>query len=437
MKRVVPGGAAVVAVIALLLAQGAPRAEAATTLYVTSSADSGPGSLRDAIGTANGNSSVNLILLKNTTPITLSSYVEYTGSQALTVRGDNLLTNRVIQGASACSLFVSSGGADLTFQRVTFQDSDCSAIDVDVSDGDGEVAVTLERVLIQRVVSYGLIMSEGGPRDASMRVKLSTTTMQDIGHEAVYLYEDGPGSLTMDVSRSSILRAGGEGVFAVSYTEGDLSFTASNSSFNNNGANGLTLWTKDGASAHATLQNVHADGNEGGGVFVEDFDGGSVAVRAGGSTMSDNGASGLAVLEHDGGGVQLTLLLSWLERNGGVGMGVVEDGAGDVGFLISGSTARGNGWCCAPATDGYQLDEAGEGDLRGIFSSSIASGNGGNGYVLVEQDDGEFDVTYHLAAALGNTFGGTWAAAGGAAGVIRSIASNVGPYTLANVNVVP
>lgn len=95
--------AAVIAVLGvvmggvLLSSQRASTAEAATA-FVTSSADSGPGTFRAAIEAANASSSVNLIVLTNTLPVQLTSQVTYTGNQDLVIQGNSVLSNRVIQG---------------------------------------------------------------------------------------------------------------------------------------------------------------------------------------------------------------------------------------------------------------------------------------------------------------------------------------------------
>ncbi|MGE0228915.1 MAG: hypothetical protein AB7U23_10440 [Dehalococcoidia bacterium] len=126
-------GAAALGALALLLVGAArpPREVEAAGVSVFSSADSGPGSFRAAVAAANVNPSITKIVLRNFAPITLTSVVTYTGSQALTVQGDSPFFNRVIQGSGdPCGLFDSDSTGDLTFSQVTFRHATCAAIQV-------------------------------------------------------------------------------------------------------------------------------------------------------------------------------------------------------------------------------------------------------------------------------------------------------------------
>jgi hypothetical protein len=160
----------------------------ATGVYVvTTSADAGPGSLRDGLARASADSTIGTIRFGwDLTSVMLASPVVYTGPQALKVEGS--FAHLVGPSCPGCDAIISTGDADLTFEKVTIRDARGSGVSVRVNAG-----VTLV-VRMSRIQGNGF----GGPND----------------FDGIRVGEGGVGDLHMTLDRGSIGFNSGAGIDA-------------------------------------------------------------------------------------------------------------------------------------------------------------------------------------------------------------------------------
>jgi hypothetical protein len=212
------------------LAQASPVA-ALTTLQVTSNADSGTGTLRDAITTANTTADdVEIDVAAGLSPITLSTGLpDYTGdggTRSLTVKGNGVTINN-----AGIQAFSSSSSGTLSIDSVT------------ISGGPGD-AITIT--------------------SANGALNLSNSTLTGIGNTAIDM--DGKATVT----NSTITGSSGVGLD----TSGDVTMT--DSTVSDNTSVGLE------AGGTATVTGSTISGNQSDGISA-----GSAVVTN--STISGNG----------------------------------------------------------------------------------------------------------------------------------------------------
>lgn len=150
-----------------------------------------------------------------------------------------------------------------------------------------------------------------------------------------------------------------------------------------------------------SLSDVSAIRNAGHGVLLDEQEGASAAsldVSVVNSTFADNGFSvsdrdGLRAQE--GGDGDLVIMLRNVASTGNAADGIELDerGAGDVAFTVSGTAITGNGsFDPEDLDDGMDVDESGDGALRGVVTGSTASDNLEEGWDFNENDAGDFVV---------------------------------------------
>ncbi|MEZ4553597.1 MAG: hypothetical protein R3B59_06785 [Dehalococcoidia bacterium] len=440
-------GAASLGALALMLVVGAraPREVEAASLSVFSSADSGPGSFRAAVEAANADSIITEIVLRNWLPVTLYTSVDYTGTQALTIRGDNPLAYRTIQGSLFvpgdpniepldCGMLRSTGGADVTFSQVTVQHSWCDALNIVPVAGDDEIVITLNKVVLRNNFGSGLFLHEIEEAEAAIRLHVTSSLVTGNGRcrgaggcafGGIELQGVGQGSIDAELSGSAFNGNGGDGL-SVAWDEAevttapppvldiDLTVTANSTSFNDNGGsvpvlgvaergsgrgpsiashqsgNGLTVaGTGLGAgTVSVTLTKVQASGNAGDGVeIIEGFgltDDTSNVVFAATSVLAwGNGSDGLDVAEFGDGALEMDLASVSTWSNGGSGVAGSEEGDGDFGFEAAGSSSYRNGF------NGFSLEAGGgDGELSAEFNQTVVSANGADGIHGDDAGDG-------------------------------------------------
>ncbi|MGE0228912.1 MAG: hypothetical protein AB7U23_10425 [Dehalococcoidia bacterium] len=453
MRRMVVA-AAVLAALAVVLVAGAraPREVEAASLSVFSPADSGPGSFRAAVEAANADSSITEIVLRNWLPVTLYTSVEYTGTQGLTIRGDNPLAYRTIQGSLFvpgdpdiepldCGMFRSTGGADVTFNQVTVQTSWCDALNIVPVAGDDEIVITLNKVVLRNNFGSGMFLHEIEEAEAAIRLHVTSSLVTGNGRcrgaggcafGGIELQGVGQGSIEAELSGSAFNGNGGDGL-SVAWDEAevttapapvldvDLTVTANGTSFNDNGrsvtvlgaaergsgrgpsiashqsGNGLTVaGTGLGTgTVSVTLTNVQASGNAGDGVEVVEGlgltdDTSNVVFNATSVLAWGNGSDGLDVAESGDGALEMDLASVSTWSNGGSGVAGDEQGDGDFNFDASGSSSYRNG------LHGYSLEQTdGSGELSAGFEQTVVSGNGADG--IHGDDDGDGSLSFEVS----------------------------------------
>lgn len=455
MYKALSVGIAAVAAVMILLGSGASPVEAASTVYVTSNGDSGPGTFRDAVDQANYDSGINTIKFLVSGPINLSDDVEYYGDQSLTLFGR--LGRTVIQQSTVAStgdvgvachtsgLFESNGGASITLLNLTFQNADCgSGVAIFVEDDDPPTTVTLNNVLLRDNDDNGLYVYEEDEycenSDTSIVVNILNSTASGNGGNGVRLREYGDGSLTVSTKLSHFRDNGDDGLLAAEHCAGDLTVTATASSFKDNEENGLRGEESQEGGASATLSAVDASGNGDDGVDFEEDDyyieavsvqatdedsddenpaaaegpevascdsGGSLTITVTGGRMNGNDSDGFDLDENDCGSFYGTFTAVVASDNDDDGFDIDEEDGGDLEFTsASGTTASNNGYDDSDG-NGIQLSEDGWGSVTANIMNSIVRSNGmydesGDGIDIEEYYYGDLNLNMRLTTVVSN-----------------------------------
>lgn len=374
-------------------------------VFVTTGADAGAGSFRDAIEQANNNDNVNAIIFKNNVSnINLISSVVYDGAQDLSIKGQGA----AISGNGAFDLFVSSGDADLRLEKLNFRNG-AKGVFVPISaDASGTVSITLEQVTIENNRSHGLHIDDqtlGSDANISLAARHSTIAGNGSGaidQDGIRLDEGGAGSIFADLVRTTVTGNGGDGLeldergdgsanLSLSHADfvangflvpadlddgvdvdeadgGNISVVARHTSFIDNFEEGLDLNEAGTGDLLVDLQHVQVRGNGEEGVDVEEFGDGDVRVVMDHVVSTDNGREGLDLKERDNGTLFIKLRHVTTTGNAQDGVKADETGAGDLDITIGHLVTTDNG------ERGINLDEAGLGaliaDLRHILSDN-------------------------------------------------------------------
>ncbi|MEZ4553647.1 MAG: hypothetical protein R3B59_07035 [Dehalococcoidia bacterium] len=436
MYKALSIGIAAVAAVLLLLGSGPRTVEAATTVLVFTTADSGPGSFRAAIDQANNNSNVGHIRFLTNGPITLNDPVEYEGSQPLTIAG---LFNTVIQGQSTnpvgntdlvCDvdddegLFESTGGADLTLISLTFQNNPCGNGVYVFLDDDEDVSITLNRVMARNNDEDGVRIEEdsycSGGTDINLTV--TTSTFSGNGNDGLEINDEGDGDVTASLRFSAFRDNGEDGFDIYEECDGDVSLTTLSSSFNDNGwdseedGEGIDVDERGSGYVEVTLNGLDASRNTDDGVDVDEMDGSeidSLSLQGGEAGEADPedkqpaASDGPQTATCEGDNLTLTVNGGRANDNDSDGFDIDEEDCGSLYMTVTGVMASGN------ADDGFQADEYGPGDLdftAGSATSADRNGSGdvdedGNGFQLYEESYGSLYVSL---ASVGARYNGAF-----------------------------
>jgi hypothetical protein len=192
-----------------------PTAAMAGAAKVTNGNDAGPGSLRQAIETANANPGVNVIQLDNGIgTIELQTSLVYTGTQPLRING----RGAAIDGPDNGNGFTANGGGNLTLRDLTFQNAYGNGVFVEVPAGSaGMLKVSLENVTLQDNGLHGLHIDDqvddvndtGSDSDAGIQLSMASSIVDGNGfrpdisdYDGVRVDEGGMGDLVVTVHKS-------------------------------------------------------------------------------------------------------------------------------------------------------------------------------------------------------------------------------------------
>jgi hypothetical protein len=422
----------------------APRvaAQIATgDVTVTNSNDAGPGSFRQAILDANANGAIQSIAFHpSVNTIELSSEVSYTGSQDLTISGNEAIVDGSNAGGTAFRM--NTLGADLTLESLTFRNASGQGVHVEVLPAaTGTVRVTLTDVIADNNAGHGVLVNdqldpstvdeeqpnaigsaasvevvvtnsrftangfsvsdrdglrvnEGGAGDLTLR--LSGVRAERNGADGVEIDERGAGNVTIDVSGTSFTRNGAldpadldDGFDIDEYDAGGIFGIVANSSANNNFEEGFDFNENNAGDLRVDMRSVEANGNGEEGIDFEeddDFGGGGDLV----TVMDDirtfgngDGADGaLKIREKEAGNLTVTLTNIASSHNVGSGIFVRESSGGNAVVTVAHVVSTANR---AGALDpfslghGVEILESGGGDLTATISDVTASANAGYG----------------------------------------------------------
>jgi hypothetical protein len=372
--------------------------------FVTTDADVGAGSFRDAIDQANNNAAIDTIIIKNVPTINLASSLTYTGAQNLTIKGNGA----TISGDQTFDLLVSEGNADLSLDKLTFRNG-VRGVYVPLSaDATGTVSVSLTKVTLENNQSHGLhIDDQTIGSDASVHLTVRHTTVADNGTETtdrdgIRVDEGGLGSIVADIDHTTVSGNGGDGMeldergdgsaeLRVDHADflgngfldpadfddgvdideadaGDIRVQADHVRFKNNFEEGLDLNEAGAGDLAVQLDHVEVIGNGEEGIDVEEFGEGNVSVAFAHVLANGNGREGIDLKERDNGSLLASLCFITTNDNTSDGVKADETGDGDLNIAINHLLATNNG------ERGINLDEAGGGVLV-VDLAHIVSGN--------------------------------------------------------------
>lgn len=377
-----------------------------TTVFVSSDADSGSGSLREAIEAANADSEIDRIAFMSLVEtVEIASSLEYTGSQDLTLYARGATLKPAEEMVETFDLFVSSGDANLRirdmvfeggaygiyapisetatgtvqfqFLQVTVQDNESFGIYLDDQLNSSEATLKLMMrdsfVLRNGYESSdfdGVRIDEGG--DGSIHARIMNTAIEDNGGDGMRLGEENDGSVWMFTTASSFDRNGffddgdfEDGLDINETGSGNLWFRAAESTFNNNFEQGLDLDEEQEGFTRVHLFRVDANQNSAEGIKVDEkFD------------EEETGSDGNLVINFAHVNANLNLA--------GQGISVSEAGDGSLVSSLINVVANNNG------AGGIQIEESGIGNLRNLFLRVETNSNGGSGVEVDESGLGRF-----------------------------------------------
>jgi hypothetical protein len=364
---------------------------------------------------AASNAGIDTIIIENHVgTVNLESSVSYTGAQDLTIKGNDAAIQPISGSEDPFDLFESTGGGDLTLERLTFQNG-LKGIDVIVPLGaTGTLSVTLKQVTVLNSVEHGLYIddltnSTAAGVDLNVQGSVFTGNGSDPDDfDGIRVDERDAGGIAATFHNTTVTDSGGDGVELDERDDGDVAFVARHSSFDHNGnANAADL--EDGFDVDeggrgdivGDIANATFNDNFEGGLDVNEDDGddsndaGKLIVRLTNVEGNDNDDKGLDFSEDNDGDIMATFLAVEASRNGTFagnleeGIVLEEAGLGNVDATFISVTTNGNG------DDGIDIDEAGGGDFVGYFAHVTANDNGAEGIDIDEAVAGMFSITLH------------------------------------------
>ncbi len=328
---------AVLAILVVIARMHEPhQAEAATSVLVTSPADSGEGSLRAAIERANTDPAISLVELRLSATIRLESGIVYSGPQALTISDPaEGIPAAITSGSSAqCTdaLLVSTGGADLTVMDLELRDSTCGGIQIDVPAREaGTLNVTLRNMRLRNLGGDGLYIDDAAGSAAGVAVTVVSSRFERAGmagdSSGIQILEAGDGGVAASITHTKISESGDYGLRIDEYGSGGVDLRTSSATFK----------------------------------------------RHGGDDLDNDG--GISVLETGPGNATAALTDTLLQDNAGDGLEFFEEDAGDLALLASGVQSVNNGLGVTANIEGFEIDESEEGSLTATLIDVTIAGN--------------------------------------------------------------
>jgi hypothetical protein len=383
------------------LLSASTAAAAGPLALVSNGDDGGPGSFRAAVAAANADPGVRSILFAPGLTVTLGSDVVFTGAQPLAILGNG---SEVVGDPAAApaetwdgGLFVSAGGANLAISRLAFRNSFNNGIAVFVPETRaGRIALTLNDVDVEGARFHGVFF------DGQHTTGLNT---DDVLHPDCFDPHpvDAPASMSITIKDSTVV---GNGTLAGGFDTG--------TEFEENGETFLTgcpadfdgVRVDDGGPGDikAFLASSRFEGNLADGVELDDSEEGGVHATIVGITSIGNGDTGTADpddgfdIDEAGPGDLVALVVdSVVSGNFDEGLDFSEENAGSASATLIGVEASEN------EDEGFKLDETEDGDLRArVFASAIDGSLSQQGVELVELGAGVFDVAFVDSHVGGN-----------------------------------
>lgn len=421
---------------AAALATVTATAAFAAPLVVSTDADAGEGSLRQAIEAAAAMGKEATIVVTTDSDIQINAPLIYAGTHGLTLIGNG----NTIAAQDDFTVLTASNGASLTISSLTFAgpggfdienraDGDGvtgKGIFIDVADdATGTVELNLTNVTVQGVANHGIHVSDcnladdcgsggggaGEGSDASISVALHNVAIIDAGNgkfdaDGLRVDERGAGDISLTAINSIFQGVGADGIELDEGQAGDVTATVIGSLFELNGiychpAILDAYLPEEDEGVFDEKAATEADipgpvtGSPDDGCFEREvslYDSGYVEEYEFGIDVDD----GFDIDEAGEGSLYVTMSGSVITGNLDEGADFDEEGEGGITAWFFNTLAEGN------TDDGYKNSEEDGGDVIGGLIGSAAVNNGGKGAVFEQEDGGNLDLSIISALASGN-----------------------------------
>jgi len=395
------------ALMVAMALSGGSTALAGAPVFVTSDADSGPGSLREALASG----ATNIRITSKTGNITIESTLVYDGTSPLKIQGkgqsivanttgDDFTLLEIAQGASVSIADLNfDGGGGFDFNNP----GDGKGLFVRVpNERTGVVRVDLKNVRVNGVANHGIHVSDctlgddcgaggGGGGDgspASIVMSIDRVSVVDAGNgrfdaDGIRIDERNDGGIVFEAFSARFAGVGADGVELDEGNNGDVSIDVRNVIFEDNG----------GFCLPAPLDVAEACVEDDDGELVLDLDDAFDVDEAGPGWLLGSMANALVMDNLDEG------LDFDVEGPGGADIEVrqvVATGNGDEGVKLSQAegesvTVRLVGLVITDNDDdGIQIEaEDGDGTVHVVLSNSVSADNEDDGLDLSQENASE------------------------------------------------
>ena len=447
-------GVATFGLVALLSCSLVSAAENAEGLViVTSDADSGPGSLRNALEVQKASQ---IVISPLVSSIRIDSPLVFEQTRKLVIQGNG----QTISSPKNINLLTVSRGADLEISNLGFSGPGGFSINnrgdqgqaagkgifVDVRNNQtGTVRLVLNHVSVSGVANHGIHVSDcdladdcgtAGGSAASIEIKLDHVSVDNVGTgrfdaDGVRIDDRGDGDIVFIASNSTFTGVGADGVELDEGGNGDVVAIVRNSRFNGNGAycdpqvldaflprpdvgkyknrTRMPSQLPQRISGNPDRNCIEFDLQLYGSGYVREFE------------YSIDVDDGFDIDEAGPGSIVANFWHSEINDNLDEGIDFDEQGAGMIFSRFVETSARNN------RDDGFKLSEEDGGSVIGRVSASESINNGGKGFVFEEDDDGDLYVTVSDSKTEGNDGSGIEVEQKNTGmGVLRVIDSSIG-----------
>lgn len=413
--------------LAVLVSGLAAPAVAQELLVVTSSADSGQGTLRAALAAASVADAPVTIAITATGAIMFDNTLVYSGTAPLAIVG----SGQTLASTNNVTLLAATRGADLSISDLTFQGPGGFSIEnrgdlagpagkgIFVAlreDQDGVVRLDLSDVTVRDTAGHGVHVSDctladacgggsgggGGGSDASIELRLNRVTISNVGQggfdaDGIRVDERGAGDIVFHAIASTFTGVGADGVELDEGQGGDVVVQVVSSAFLDNGSycnpavlSGFMPAETEGSFRKGRVAQSDIPGPVTGSpddrCIERDLDlynDGSVEAYEFAIDLDD----GFDIDEAGPGSIRAVVVRSDISGNRDQGLDLDEEGAGDVLLTLVGTVGSDNG------DDGLKTSEEDAGSVMARMVEAAALRNGGTGVVFEEEDGGDVSVS--------------------------------------------
>lgn len=446
-------------------------ANAAGSVLVTTGKDSGEGSLRAALEAAAKEETPGQILVLTGDDIEISSTLVYGGKAPLSIHGDG----QTVKTKVDTTLLTMSEGADLTVSDLKFEGPGnfdvenrgkaSKGIFVDVrEDQTGVVTLILNDVKVSGVAYHGVHISDcdladecgagrggaGEGSSSSIVVRLNDVEIFDVGNghfdaDGLRVDERGAGNILFYVGDSTFKNVGADGVELDEGQDGGVFATAVDSKFDDNGAYCDPKVFKahlpaedegkfeDGKVEEADIPAAVQGSPDDACIErdVELYESGSVKEYEFGLDLDD----GFDIDEAGPGDLWVLIVDATVHGNLDEGLDFGEEDEGGVKLAVWRTSMKDN------TDDGLKLVESGSGNVDALLHKVMSKENGGFGAVFKQKDEGTINVVVDQTKTSGNDDGDKTGLEvlqeGGGEGTLTIRASEIADgITSENVNIV-